>query len=71
MKRFIPFLKKPPVVPVIRLSGTIGTGADNGYNGEYAGWTILSTANAGTAVVQGWEFSYQQQFTFCRDCSRG
>ena len=26
MKRFIPFLKKPPVVPVIRLSGTIGTG---------------------------------------------
>ena len=26
MKRFIPFLKKTPVVPVIRLSGTIGTG---------------------------------------------
>lgn len=24
MKRFIPFLKKPPVVPVIRLSGAIG-----------------------------------------------
>lgn len=26
MKRFIPFLKKPPVVPVIRLQGGIGTG---------------------------------------------
>jgi serine protease SohB len=26
MKRFIPFLKKPPFVPVIRLTGTIGTG---------------------------------------------
>jgi TonB-dependent receptor len=43
---------------------TIGTGADNGYGGEYAGFTTLTTANAGTAVVQGWEFSYQQQFTF-------
>jgi serine protease SohB len=27
MKRFIPFLPKPAFVPVIRLSGTIGTGA--------------------------------------------
>ncbi|TXH93944.1 MAG: S49 family peptidase [Pseudorhodobacter sp.] len=26
MKRFIPFLKKPPTVPVIRLAGGIGTG---------------------------------------------
>jgi ClpP class serine protease len=26
MRRFIPFLPKPAVVPVIRLSGTIGTG---------------------------------------------
>jgi TonB-dependent receptor len=45
-------------------SGTIGTGNDNGFNGEYPGFTILSSANAGTAIVQGWEFSYQQQFTF-------
>ena len=27
MKRFIPFLPKPAFVPVIRLSGTIGSGA--------------------------------------------
>jgi signal peptide peptidase SppA len=27
MKRFIPFLPKPPLVPVIRLNGTIGTGS--------------------------------------------
>jgi ClpP class serine protease len=26
MRRFIPFLPKPPLVPVIRLSGTIGGG---------------------------------------------
>jgi len=52
-------------------SGTIGTGTDNGYNGEYAGWTILSSANAGTAIVQGWEFSYQQQFTFLPGALKG
>ena len=46
------------------ISGTVATGADNGYNGEYGGFTLLRTANAGTAIVQGWEFSYQQQYTF-------
>jgi len=45
-------------------TGTIGTGTDNGYDGEYGGFTRLSSANAGTATVQGWELSYQQQFTF-------
>ncbi len=45
-------------------SGTVGSGTDNGYNGEYGGFTLLRAANAGTAVVQGWEFGYQQQFTF-------
>lgn len=44
--------------------GTVATGANNGYGGEYGGYTILTSANAGTAFVQGWEFSYQQQFTF-------
>ncbi|HUR58349.1 MAG TPA: TonB-dependent receptor, partial [Opitutaceae bacterium] len=34
-------------------SGTIGTGVDNGYNGEFGGLTRLSSANAGTAYVQG------------------
>jgi iron complex outermembrane receptor protein len=43
--------------------GTIGTGTDNGYAGEYGGFTRLTSANAGTAFAQGWELSYQQQFT--------
>ncbi|MES2693451.1 MAG: TonB-dependent receptor [Verrucomicrobiota bacterium] len=51
--------------------GTLGTGNDNGYNGEYPGYMLLSAANAGTAVVQGWEFSYQQQFTFLPGVLRG
>jgi len=45
-------------------SGTIGTGTDNGFSGEYGGFTLRTSANAGTATVQGWEVSYQQQFTF-------
>lgn len=45
-------------------AGTIGAGNDNGYNGEYEGFTQLTSANAGTAFVQGWELAYQQQFTF-------
>ncbi len=45
-------------------TGIVGTGADNGYGGEYGGFTILQQSNLGTAVIQGWEFSYLQQFTF-------
>jgi iron complex outermembrane receptor protein len=51
--------------------GTIPSGADNGFNGEYAGFTRLSSANAGAAFVQGWEFSYQQQLTFMPGLLRG
>ncbi len=52
-------------------AGTIEGGANNGYNGEYEGFTRLTSANAGTAFVQGWEFSYQQQFTFLPGLLRG
>jgi TonB-dependent receptor len=51
--------------------GTIASGPDNGYNGEYAGFTEATTLNAGTAFVQGWEFSYQQQLTFLPGLLRG
>ncbi|MES2692888.1 MAG: TonB-dependent receptor, partial [Verrucomicrobiota bacterium] len=43
---------------------TIGSGTDNGFNGDYAGYTLLAKRNSGTAKVQGWEFDYRQQFTF-------
>ncbi len=52
-------------------SGTVATGAGNGYNGDYGGFRMLSSANAGTAYVQGWEFSYQQQFTFLPGLLKG
>lgn len=53
------------------VSGTVDAGNDNSYNGEYAGFTILRAANAGEATVQGWEFSYQQQFTFLPGVLKG
>ncbi len=53
------------------VSGTVGTGTDNGYNGEYPGFSILQSANAGTATVEGWEVSYQQQFTFLPGVLKG
>jgi TonB-dependent receptor len=45
-------------------AGTVGPGLDNGFNGEYVGFTLLTRANLGTATVKGWEFTYQQQFNF-------
>jgi iron complex outermembrane receptor protein len=43
--------------------GQVASGTSNGYNGDYAGFMQYTSANAGTAFVQGFEFAYQQQFT--------
>ncbi len=45
-------------------STVIGSGTDNGFNGEYAGFTFSTQANGGFAKVKGLELSYNQQFTF-------
>ena len=47
-----------------RETGVVDAGADNGFEGLYEGYKILQSVNAGTAVAQGFEFSYQQQFRF-------
>ena len=41
-------------------AGIVGGGPDNGYSGEYEGFSRRTAANAGTATVQGWECSYGQ-----------
>ncbi|MBM3854555.1 MAG: TonB-dependent receptor, partial [Verrucomicrobia bacterium] len=51
--------------------GVIGGGKDNGYLGEYEGFTQLTASNAGNAIAQGWEFNYLQQFTFLPGWLRG
>jgi TonB-dependent receptor len=50
---------------------TIPGGPDNGYDGEYEGWIERSSLNAGTAIAQGWEFSYRQQFNFLPGLLKG
>ncbi len=52
-------------------AGVVPLGNDNGYGGDYAGYTLLTSANAGTAFVQGWELAYQQQFSFLPGVFRG
>jgi len=51
--------------------GTIGTGPNNGYDGNYEGWAEYSSVNASSAIAQGWEFAYRQQFTFLPGALRG
>lgn len=45
-------------------TGIVPAGADNDFEGEYVGYKILRSVNAGTSVAQGFEFAYQQQFRF-------
>ncbi|MBL9189883.1 MAG: TonB-dependent receptor [Opitutaceae bacterium] len=51
--------------------GTIGDGLDNGYGGNYSGWTERTNINGGNAVAQGMEFAYSQQFTFLPGLLKG
>ena len=39
-------------------------GADNGFDGDYAGFTMTTQFNGGYAKVKGLEIGYSQQFTF-------
>jgi iron complex outermembrane recepter protein len=43
---------------------TVPTGADNGFGGEYAGYTFTTQYNGGSAKIKGFEINYSQQFTF-------
>ena len=50
---------------IFRAGGqTIPTGQDNGFNGQFAGYTLTTQANGGSAKVKGFELNYNQQFTF-------
>ena len=44
-------------------AGAIGSGPDNGYSGDYAGYNLISRRNVGFAEIEGWEAEYRQQFT--------
>jgi iron complex outermembrane recepter protein len=44
-------------------AGVIPDGPDNGFNGSYAGYTLRTQQNGGSARIRGAEFSYTQQFS--------
>lgn len=46
---------------ISRFSTLVEAGAGNGFDGEYAGYTLSTTRNQGSARVQGMEASYSQQ----------
>ncbi|MBI5693130.1 MAG: TonB-dependent receptor [Verrucomicrobia bacterium] len=50
---------------------TVPAGANNGFNGEYEGWTITQNRNVGSARIRGIELNYQQQYTFLPGFWRG
>lgn len=53
------------------LAEKIGTGPDNGFEGNFAGYTLTAATNAGSADLQGWEFDYRQRFTFLPGLLKG
>lgn len=50
---------------------TVGSGADNGFGGQYAGWTLTQNRNIGSARIRGIELNHQQQYTFLPGALRG
>jgi TonB-dependent receptor len=42
----------------------IGSGTDNGFDGQYAGYTLTTSRNIGRARIRGFEIRYEQQFSF-------
>lgn len=49
----------------------VPTGPDNGFGGDYAGWTINQNLNVGCARIRGVELSYTQQYSFLAGFWRG
>ncbi|MCX6956038.1 MAG: TonB-dependent receptor [Verrucomicrobia bacterium] len=50
---------------------TVPSGPDNGFGGEYAGWTLTQNRNIGSARIRGIELNHQQQYTFLPGVLRG
>lgn len=44
--------------------GVIGDGPNNGFDGDYVGYDLVSQFNGGSARVRGFEIAYQQSFNF-------
>lgn len=65
------FMKQVDGFQFTDTSQFVGSGADNGFDGQYAGYRISTTRNGGSAKYRGLELAYQQQFTFLPGFWRG
>lgn len=65
------FLKEVQDFQFTDRSEFVGAGPDNGYQGLYEGFNIVTTRNGGSARYRGIELAYQQQFTFLPGFWRG
>lgn len=45
-------------------TSTIPSGADNGFNGQFAGYLLSQARNIGEGEIKGWNIDYSQQFSF-------
>lgn len=54
-----------------RTIGTIASGPDNGFEGEYAGFLLIGPYNAGEAQVDGFEIDYRQPLRFLPGVLKG
>ncbi len=52
-------------------SSIVGSGADNGFDGNFVGYQLTTPANAGSGRYRGFELNYRQQFTFLPGFWRG
>jgi iron complex outermembrane recepter protein len=51
--------------------GVIESGPNNGYEGNFAGYSLIGPENAGDADVRGFEFDYRQRLTFLPGLLKG
>jgi iron complex outermembrane recepter protein len=50
---------------------TVPNGPDNGFDGNYGGYTIISPRNIGALTVDGLEFDFNQRLTFLPGALKG
>ena len=52
-------------------NGVVAEGLDNGFDGQFGGYSLISARNIGTETVRGLEFDYNQRLTFLPGALKG
>ena len=55
----------------IRSGLTVGSGSDNGFGGQYAGYFLLAPINLGSTLSNGFELDLRQRLTFLPGLLKG